>query len=227
MLKRNGEECRFTVPDFVGRLTRAEFEAYNEAFDGIKDEFAALQRVQILVKELGANLEARQSPDSQFAGQCIKTLNPEDSRLPDVSWEIRARLLQLSHCEVLLCERTINEEKEYAVVERYQYDSAYAQANGNTMLLLTSNDPVLVTQDYVANAQHTIRFMASNMVATAQTIVWERFANNNASRVIRAISERCAKAAGEAQNEIQRRILERGLSQRQSKERQQSFGQSV
>ena len=88
-------------------------------------------------------------------------------------------------------------------------------------MILTSNDAALAVEDYAENAQHTLRFMASNIVGTAQKIVWERVASQNPSRVIRAISDRCAQAVGDAQDEIQAQILERKLSHRQS------IGQSV
>jgi hypothetical protein len=226
MLKRNGEACKYTVPDFVGRLTSSEFDSYNEAFDAIKDEFAALQKIKVGVKELTANPGIFVNPDSHVSGESIETQFGERSELK-VHWDVRSRLLKLDHCDVLLCERTADGEKEYAVIERYQKESPYARAHGNASVLLVSNDPLVAVQDYAANAEHTLRFMASNMVATAQTIVWERFANQNPSRVVRAISERCAKAVGEVQNEIQARILEPRLSHRQSKERQQSMGQGV
>jgi hypothetical protein len=79
----------------------------------------------------------------------------------------------------------------------------------------------------VGHAEHTLRFMASNMVARAQTIVWERFANQSPSRVIRAISERCSKAVGEAQNEIQEKILERQILKEQAVGQWQSTGRGV
>ena len=82
-------------------------------------------------------------------------------------------------------------------------------------------------EEYVGQAEHTLRFMASNMVARAQTIVWERFANQSPSRVIRAISERCSKAVGEAQNEIQEKILERRMLKEESIGRWQSVGRGV
>lgn len=215
MLKREGQVCKYNVPGFVGRLTRAEFDAYNEAFDVIKDEFTSLEHIKNGLKELTANPGIYQIPDSNFSGQTVET--PVDGRKDlKVHWSVCSRLLKFSHSEILLCERKVGEEKEFAAIERYQADSPFARANGNGMVLLTGNDPMLVVQDYAANAQHTLRFMASNMVGMAQTVVWERFASQNPSRVIRAISDRCALAAGEAQNEIQMQILERRMAQRQS-----------
>lgn len=213
MLKRNGELCKYEVPDFIGRLTSAEFDAYNEAFGAIKDEFTALERIKDGVKELTANPGVFTIPDAQVSNE---TVTAPDARIGDVRWNVRSRLLKLNHGEILLCERPTSNGKEFAAIERFENDCAYARANGNAQVLLTGNDAAIVVQDYAANAEHTLHFMASNMVAMAQTIVWQRYANQNPSRVIRAISERCARAVGDAQNEIQAQILERKMSQRQS-----------
>jgi hypothetical protein len=221
MLKRNGELCKHAVPGFVGKLTPAEFDAYNAAFEVIKDEFNSLEQIKNGVKELSANPARFTTADAQISNQRIAdTLEGERNGVP---WSVRSRLLKLNHSQIFLCERSVGagERKEFAVIEHFKNGSSYAQANGNTQVLVTGNDAALVVQDYAANADHTLHFMASNMVASAQKVVWERVASQNPSRVIRAISDRCAQAVGDAQNEIQAQILERRISQRQS------MGQSV
>ena len=224
MLKRDGQPCQYNVPGFVGKLTRAEFDAYNEAFDVIKDEFAKLERIKNDLKEITANPAVCIIPDGQVSGESFQA---NDGGSGIAVWSVRSRLLKLEHSQVLLCERPTGEGKEFAVIERFQNDSPYARTNGNTAVVLTGNDPALVVQDYAANAQHTLRFMASNMVGAAQKVVWERFASQNPGRVIRAISERCALAVGDAQNEIQMQILERRMARQQSMGKQESMGQSV
>jgi hypothetical protein len=42
-----------------------------------------------------------------------------------------------------------------------------------------------------ANAKHTLEFMASNQVATAQKVIWEPFPDQRPARLVAAISERC------------------------------------
>jgi hypothetical protein len=224
MLKRNGELCKYTVPDFIGRLTPAEFDTYNEAFGAIQDEFSSLEQIKDSLKEITENPDIFQIPDSHFAGQSVvvKNVSNGESRL-----NVCACLLKLNRSDVLLCEREMSEGKQFAVVERYKDDLEYAQANGNTRVLLVANDPLQAVEEYVGQAEHMLRFMASNMVARAQTIVWERFANQSPSRVIRAISERCSKAVGEAQNEIQERILERRMLKEESIGRWQAMGRGV
>ena len=143
----------------------------------------------------------------------------------NLHWDVRSCLLKLTHSEILLCERMTPEGKQYGIIERYDKESPYAHANGNARVLLVNDDPLAAVQDCAVNAEHTLRFMASNMVARAQTVVWQRYANQNPARVVRAISDRCAKAVGEAHNEIQEQILGQRMSRRMMQ--RQSMGQSV
>lgn len=222
MLKRDGESCKYSVPDFDGKLTRSEFDSYNEAFETIKDELAALTQIKADLKELSVNPGVFAIPDAQFTEKALETKHSERGDL-NLQWDIRSRLLKLTCTDVFLCERMTSEGKQFAVIERYGNESLYAKANGNTNVLLVSNDAHQAVQDYAARADHTLHFMASNMVATAQRVVWQRVASQNPSRVIRAISERCSKAIGDAQDDVQAKILERKLSSRQN----QSVGQGV
>jgi hypothetical protein len=224
MIKRNGESAKHTVPDFIGRLTSGEYDSYNEAFGAIQDEFNSLEQIKDHIKELTAN-PVCVIPDSQFLNQSVTTQHSENGDL-NLKWDIRSRLLKLTHSDVLLCERmTAQGKRQFAVIERYQDESPFAHANGKNHVLLVSDDALQAVQDYTARAEHTLRFMASNMVARAQTIVWERYANSNPARVIRAISERCAKAVGEAQNEIQAQILEQRMTRKMLN--RQTMGQNV
>lgn len=225
MIRRDGALAKHTVPDFIGRLTPAEFDAYNEAFGAIQDEFHAVEQIKNEIKELAASPDVHAIPDSQFLNQSVKTQHSESGDFT-LNWDIRSRLLKLSHSDVLLCERmTAQGKKQYAVIERYQDESPYTHANGKAHVLLVNDDVLGAVHVYTARAEHTLHFMASNMVARAQTIVWERFASQNPARVIRAISERCAKAVGEAHNEIQEQILEQRIARRMMQAR--GMGHSV
>lgn len=225
MIKRDGGLAKHTVPDFIGRLTSAEFDSYNEAFGAIQDEFAALEQIKNEIKELAVNPDVHAIPNSQFLNRSVTTQHSESGDFT-LNWDIRSRLLKLSHSDVLLCERmTAQGKKQYAVIEHYQDESPYAHANGKAHVLLVHDDVLGAVHDYTARAEHTLRFMASNMVARAQSIVWERFASQNPARVIRAISERCAKAVGNAHNEIQEQILEQRITRRMMEAR--GMGHSV
>lgn len=219
-LKRNGELCKHAVPGFVGKLTPSELDTYNAAFAVIKGEFDSLERIKNDIKELTANPGRFTKSDAQITIRDV--VDTSEGERHATQWDVRSRLLKLNQSQIFLCERSLGgQAKEFAAIELFNNDSSYARANGNMQVLVTGNNPALVIQDYAANAEHTLHFMASNMVASAQKVVWERVASQNPSRVIRAISERCSQAVGDAQNEIQAQILERKISQRQS------IGQSV
>lgn len=220
MLKRDGQLCKHSVPGFVGKLTPAEFDIYNAAFATIQDEFNHIGHIKEALKKLNDNPAAFTSQSRELVNQSVDTPHGEDNSA-NFHWSVVSCLLKLTHSEVLLCERTSDEGAQFAAIECYQNTSRYAQVYGNAAVLLASNDPLLTVQDYAACAEHTLRFMASNMVATAQKVVWERVASQNPSRIIQAISDRCAQAVGQAQDEIQVQILERKLS------RGQSVGQGV
>lgn len=224
-IKRNGESGKYTVSDFIGRLTPSEYDTYNAAFGAIQDEFSSLEQIKDQIKDLTADSGIHVIPDSRFLNKSVTTQHSESGDL-NLKWDIRSRLLKLNHSDVLLCERlTAQGKKQFAVIERYQDEAPFAHANGTAHVLLVNDDASQAVQDYTARAEHTLRFMASNMVARAQTIVWERFANQSPARVIRAISERCARAVGEAHNEIQAQILEQRMTRRML--HRQGMGQSV
>jgi hypothetical protein len=70
----------------------------------------------------------------------------------------------------------------------------YATANGNAEILLQGSDARQLREDFNANAQRTLEFMASNLVAKAQKVVWEQFPDDMPGRIVAAISERCRQA---------------------------------
>ncbi|MGA9452412.1 MAG: hypothetical protein WBW41_13835, partial [Verrucomicrobiia bacterium] len=90
----------------------------------------------------------------------------------------------------LLCQR----KNEFAVIERFKDESLFAKANGNAQILLDGNDPMKLANEFKENAQLTLEFMASNMVAKAQKIVWGQYQGERAGRLVEAISERCRLA---------------------------------
>ena len=85
-------------------------------------------------------------------------------------------------------------ENEFSVVECFHDESAYAKKNGGTAILLRGNNPEQLMDDFKANAHLTLEFMASNLTAKAQKVVWEQFPDYRPSYVIAAISERCRQA---------------------------------
>ncbi|MGO9609934.1 MAG: hypothetical protein ACLPT4_09885 [Verrucomicrobiia bacterium] len=97
---------------------------------------------------------------------------------------------------VLLCRHPT--ENEFAIIQRFPAESAYAKANGQGEILLKNADAGHLVNEYAGRAQHTLRFMASNLVSKAQRVAFEQFPEHNPGRVTRAISDRCLLAVGES-----------------------------
>lgn len=187
MLKRYGEPREKGAS---GTLNRGEKDAYNEAFEEIRQELEALERIKNAVKAMSDGPVSLTVPDGgPEAGSLLHIQN-----LPIDRWQICSTLLKLRHSQIFLCERSGQGAKEFAVIERFRSDSAYAQANGDAEVLSAGTDPVLLVEEYAASAEHTLRGMASNLVAKAHKIVWARYASTSPAGVVQAIFEKCAQA---------------------------------
>ena len=60
----------------------------------------------------------------------------------------------------------------------------YAKANGIAEILLERNDPRELAAAFNENARHTLEFMASNEVATAQRVIWGQFQEHRPARLV-------------------------------------------
>ena len=183
MVTRNGEPAEHTVSGYAGRLTRSELEAYNAAFRAIRTELRELEKLQ----EQLDRLERKAWDDLPDMRRFVSLETDDGGR-----WEACGFLLRPSRSEVLFCRQA--EGTRWAVIQRFQPESPYAQAHGSTEVLLTGNNARELAMEYAAQAQHTLRFMASNLVARAQKIVWDQYSHTNPDRVMRSLSERCGHA---------------------------------
>lgn len=174
-LRRNGESASFRVPGYHGSFTQREIESYRSAFGAISTEVAAAKGLKEQLDHIGEpNLSGETQMTSPEIGQ----------------WAIRSQLLDLDGGDVLLCERNA----EFAIIEHFRPSSIYAQANASAEILLQGNDADKLLEDFKANAQLTLEFMASNLVAKAQKIVWEEYPDERPGHIVAAISERCRQA---------------------------------
>lgn len=175
-LMRDGEHQEYSVPgvDFL-RFTETEMKGYRAAFSAIALEFESLGALK---KQLKTPVAVVQSPEKEV---CTSQLGV---------WQVRSTLLNLGQSDILLCQK----QGEIAVMERFRNESPYAKANGNMEILLQGNDSRELAAAYNANASHTLEFMASNQVATAQKVIWEQFPDHRPGRLVEAISERCRLA---------------------------------
>ena len=83
---------------------------------------------------------------------------------------------------------------EFAVIEHLPEDSPYARANGKAQILMQGQDARQLKEDFKADANLTLEFMASNLTAKAQRIIWEQYPEQRSSDIVAAISERCRQA---------------------------------
>ena len=198
MLKRNGQPCQRSVPDYSGRLTDFEFLAYNTLFDSIKKDFMQLSEISQSLMDLERSLprivEASESPIHVF-----------DEIVPDElgnQWRRVASVLKLRKAELLFCKRQVEGEQEFSIVERLDPKSVLAQVKGVWQVQMTSNDARLLLQDFLEGERRTLKLYGQDIVAGARAAIEEKYPANDLSRVIKAIAERCANQVETAEKVI-------------------------
>jgi hypothetical protein len=185
MLKRDGKFIeRHDVPGMSERLTGTELAAYNAAFAVIERDYRQIEGINKQLEQLD-----RVQPDSKS----IETVTTANGK----NWNTHAVLMNLPKGEILLCREP--EGNQWAIVQRLNIAGRYAQAHGEASVLLTGNSARQVVDDYSDQARHTLRFMARNLTAKAQQVVWEKYPDNNPGQVMQAISQRCALAVDNPQ----------------------------
>ena len=198
MLKRNGEVCEHGVPDYPGLLTDSELNAYKTAFpsvEGMLREFnegaTALANVEKKAPQI-----VKQAAENTVNGTEIITIRGQDT-----TWQVKQILHKSARNELLFCSRDSGEGTQFGIVERFAPKSLYAQVHGNTDLLLTSNQPSLLLQDHLENEKRILEMFRTDIQATVEETLAEKFPGENYGRVVKAISARCkTRAAGERQN---------------------------
>lgn len=176
LTRKGGEKANLTVPDYFARFTESEINGYRAAFGAIGNEYVSLKELK---EQLDKPNQIRASKEKEV---CTSEIGV---------WQVRSTLLNLGQSDILLCQR----KNEFAVIERFKDESLFAKANGNAQILLDGNDPLRLANEFKENAQLTLEYMASNMVAKAQKIVWQQYAGEHSERLVEAISERCRMAA--------------------------------
>jgi hypothetical protein len=200
-LRRDGEHQEYNVPggDFR-RFTDSEMRGYRAAFSVIAPEFESLG---ILRKQLEKPASVVPSTEKEI---CTSKLGV---------WQVRSTLLNLGPSNILLCQK----QNDFAVIERFRDNLPYAKANGIAEILLERNDPRELAAAFNENAKHTLEFMASNEVATAQRIIWGQFPDQRPERLVAAISERCRLAVSDEETISQTPSVENSNSNKQGHNR--------
>lgn len=189
MLKRNGQPCQRSVPDYSGRLTDFEFLAYNTVFTSVEEDFKQLSAVTDSLTDLEHSFP-RLLDASAGSIENLSGIVPDQT---GKQWSIIAPLLKFRRTELLFCKREVEGANEFAVVERLDPDSPLAKAKGTWQLQMTSNDPRLLLQDFMEGERQTLELCAQDIVGMSREAIEEKFPERDLGRVIKAISQRCTK----------------------------------
>ncbi|HUK82750.1 MAG TPA: hypothetical protein VLZ12_09005 [Verrucomicrobiae bacterium] len=187
MLKRKRQAAYSLVPGSSVRLTAGELNAYTAAFSMIQPEFEELRQMQ---RQMESFLQAALEPSPQSPA------TPTGVTAEGIEWQAQSQLLQLPKSAILLCRHLVKDE--FAIIQQFPADSGYAKARGQAEVLQRASDPRELVREYGNQVQHTLRFMASNLVAKAQRVAFEQFPEHNPGKVVNAISQRCRLAVGES-----------------------------
>ncbi len=198
MLKRNGEICEAIVPNFPGRLTATEKRAYSAGIAAIEDQLRDLEEAGRALTEVERQIPNWQAGVERNGNGAALDLS---SKTED-QWHVVKTLVKTNRSELLFCARGAGDGKEFAVFEKFDPTSAYAQAQGNPELILTGNKASLLLQDYVESERRMLNLVKQDLAATVEELLGERFPSEDNSRVIKAISARCGNCvAGNAQTQ--------------------------
>jgi hypothetical protein len=201
MLKRNGEICQIEVPDYPGRLTATEKRAYTAAIAVIEDQLRDLAEAGRALADVEKQIPQWKGEISAAPG--TPTLNGNVEGIPGNQWHVVKTLVKTSRSELLFCSRALEEGREFAVFEKFDSNSAYAQAQGNPELILTSNNASLLLQDYVESERRMLQLVKQNIEAAVEESLTEKFPGEDNSRVVKAISARCGKCIAPAGQDVQ------------------------
>lgn len=180
MLKRNGQRTDWVLSTF----THGERDAYLVTLQAIQPDLDGLSRIRRQCARLSRITGEREAGAS---GRIV---------IDDTEWQVHSQLLRLPQSGIFLCHDT--RSGTFAIIQRFPAESPYALANGLAEILLHGSNARQLVREYTSQAQHTLRFMASNLVAKAQRVAFEQFPKHNPGRVVRTISERCRRVIGES-----------------------------
>ena len=195
MLKRNGEICQAEVPDYPGRLTTTELRVYKAAVASVENQLHDLAQAARALSDV-----EKQIP--QWKGQSEIAAAPPLAGTGEANssnqWHVLKTLVKTSRSELLFCSRALEDGREFAVFEKFDANSAYAQAQGNPELLLTSNNASLLLQDYVESERKMLQMVKQDLQNTVEELLAEKFPAEDTSRVVKAIAARCSKCISPA-----------------------------
>ncbi len=207
MLKRKGQLCQHGVPDYSGRLTDAEFLAYNTVFAPLEHEVQQVSAIRDSINQLEASLSRLLDAGVNERVTPLDTVRGNDG----AEWQVIEPLLKPPRSEVLWCKQAMGSEVEFAIIERLSPNSPLAKAQGPCEVQMTSHDPKRLIQDFIRGQREMLQLWVYDIVANVRESLEERFSGQNLSRVVKAIAQRCTKEASPKETIIpsqQRRRIE-------------------
>src|ERR1700722_7034104 len=200
MLKRNGEICQAEVPDYPGRLTTTELRVYKAAVASVENQLHDLAQAARALSDVEKQIPQWKRESESAAAPILAGIGEENS---GNQWHVLKTLVKTSRSELLFCSRALEDGSEFAVFEKFDPNSAYAQAQGNPELILTSNNASLLLQDYVESERRMLHLVKQNIEATVEESLTEKLPGEDNSRVVKAVSARCGKCIALAGQDIQ------------------------
>lgn len=189
MLKRNGQLCHRSVPDYAGRLTDAEFLAYNAVFTSVEEDFKQLSAVTDSLTDVERAfprlIEASEGASNSFSEVVADQTGKQ--------WAVISPLLKLRRTELLFCKRLIEGEPEFSIIQRFDPESPLAKAHGVWQWLMMSDDPRLLLQGFIETERQVSLLYARDIEAITREAIKQRYPSLDPSRVIKAIAQRFAK----------------------------------
>jgi hypothetical protein len=180
MLKRNGEDCEHSVPNYPGLLTTSEHVAYQAAIPLVAEQVRLYnERVKVL-----ADVESHSSEIS-------KKVTEQKNSVATEAWQPQHTLFKTGRGEMLFCSRGTGDKMEYGVVEQFDPKSAYARAHGNSDEIMRGNNAYLVLQNFLENERAVLQLYRKDIKATVEEKMTELFPKVDANRVAKAVTARC------------------------------------
>ena len=193
MLKRNGEDCEHSVPNFPGLLTASELKAYTEAIALVNDNVSQFNERNDALTALDQQIPQVAEQATTQATRQMLSITVKGT--PEESWRVHHVLLKSSRNESLLCSRDTGAGREFGVIEKFDPNSAYARSHGSAELQMTGSNAFVLLQNYVASERGVLQFFRQDIEAIAEENIAEMFPGQNHSRVVKAISARCGNPA--------------------------------
>ena len=189
MLKRNGEDCEFPVPNYPGLLTASERIAYQMTIPVVAAQLRLFdERAKTLVEIEKQSPQIAEAITAQVTGE-LASLIVQEGQVS--TWQVRQTLFKSARSETLLCSRDLAGKQQFGVIEKFEPQSPYARIHGETDLQMTGGNIFLLLQNYVAREREVLQLFRKDIEATVEENLAEKFPGQNHSRVVRAISARC------------------------------------